>query len=65
VVFRDGTDAPAVADALAREHGFVPSHVYQSALPGFAASLAPAALAAIRCHPAVKYVEHDASARLF
>ncbi|HEX5724247.1 MAG TPA: protease inhibitor I9 family protein [Longimicrobiaceae bacterium] len=54
-----------MAGALAREHGFTPSHVYESALLGFAARLTPAALAAVRCHPAVKYVEHDASARLF
>lgn len=65
MVFRDGVEPVAATEALAREHGFVPSHVYQSALPGFSANLTPAALAAVRCHPTVKYVEHDASARLF
>ena len=64
VVFRDGTDADALAGALAAEHGFTPAHVFRSALLGFSAVLSDAALDAVRHHPAVKYVEHDASVRL-
>lgn len=63
VVFRDGTDADAVTDALAAEHGFTPKHVFRSALLGFAAALPAGAVEAIRRHPAVKYVEHDGSVR--
>lgn len=64
VVFRDGTDPDAVTDALAAAHGFVPAHVFRHALPGFAAELSADALDAVRRHPAVKYVEHDAPVRL-
>ena len=64
VVFVDGTAPDAVVDALAEEHGFVPKHVFRNALQGFAAELEPAALDAVRRHPAVKYVEHDAPAKV-
>jgi hypothetical protein len=37
-----------------------PRHVFRHALPGFAAELSDDALHAVRRHPAVKYVEHDA-----
>lgn len=59
VVYQDGTDADAVTEALAAEHGFVPRHVFRHALLGFAADLPADALAAIRRHSAVKYVERD------
>jgi hypothetical protein len=64
VVFRDGTDVDAALAGLAREPGVEPHHVYRSALLGFSATLEPAALAAVRCHPAVDYVEHDAPVRM-
>ena len=64
VVFRDGTDPDEVTDALAAAHGFAPTHVYRHALLGFAAVLSDDALEAVRRHPAVKYVEHDAPARI-
>ncbi|HEX6037711.1 protease inhibitor I9 family protein [Longimicrobium sp.] len=60
VVFRDGTHPDDVTDALAAEHGFTPKYVFRNALLGFAAELSAGALDAIRRHPAVKYVEHDA-----
>jgi hypothetical protein len=63
VVFVDGTDPDAAADALAAEHGFAPKHVFRNALLGFAAELSDDALDAVRRHPAVKYVEHDAAVR--
>jgi hypothetical protein len=64
VVFVDGTAPDAVVDALAAEHGFTPKHVFRNALQGFAAELTAEALDAVRRHPAVKYVEHDAPARV-
>jgi hypothetical protein len=59
VVYQDGTDADAVTDTLAAEHGFAPTHVFRHALLGFSAALGDDAVEAIRRHPAVKYVEHD------
>ncbi len=64
VVYRDGTDPDAVTDALSAAHGFVPRHVFRHALLGFAAALPDDALDAVRRHPAVKYVEHDAPVRI-
>jgi hypothetical protein len=64
VVYRDGTDPDAVTDALAAAHGFVPTHVFRNALLGFSGELSADALEAIRRHPAVKYVEHDAPVRI-
>jgi hypothetical protein len=64
VVFVDGTDPDAVVDELAAAHGFTPKHVFRHALLGFAAKLSDDALAAIRRHPAVKYVEHEGVARM-
>jgi hypothetical protein len=63
VVFIDGTDPDAVVDELAAAHGFTPKHVFRHALLGFAAELSDDALAAVRRHPAVKYVEHEGVAR--
>lgn len=64
VVFQDGTDPDAVVDELAAAHGFTPKHVFRHALLGFAAELSADALAAVRGHPAVKYVEHEGVARM-
>lgn len=63
VVFLDGTDPDAVVDELAAAHGFTPKHVFRNALLGFAAELSDDALDAVRRHPAVMYVEHDAAVR--
>ena len=63
VVYHDGTEPDAVTDALAAAHGFAPRHVFRHALLGFAAELSADALDAVRRHPAVKYVEHDAPVR--
>lgn len=63
VVFIDGTDPDAVTDELAAAHGFTPRHVFRHALLGFAAELSDDALAAVRRHPAVKYVEHEGVVR--
>jgi hypothetical protein len=64
VVFHDGTVPDPVVDELAAAHGFTPKHIFRNALPGFAADLSDDALAAIRRHPAVKYVEHEGVARI-
>lgn len=65
VVFRDGVDHRAATEALAARLGFTPSRVYESALPGFAAELTAAQVAAVRCAPGVAYVEHDQRVQLF
>ncbi len=64
VVFIDGTDPDAVVDEFAAAHGFTPKHVFRNALLGFAAELSDDALAAVRRHPAVKYVEHEGTVRM-
>lgn len=64
VVFVDGTDPDAVVEELAAAHGFTPTHVFRNALLGFSAELSDDALAAVRRHPAVKYVEHEAVVRV-
>jgi hypothetical protein len=64
VVFVDGTKPDDVVDELAAAHGFTPKHVFRHALLGFAADLSDDALAAIRRHPAVKYVEHEGTVRM-
>ena len=64
VVYHDGTRPDDVTDELAAAHGFTPKHVFRSALLGFAAELSDDALDAVRRHPAVKYVEHDAPVRM-
>jgi hypothetical protein len=63
VVFVDGTDPDEVTDELAAAHGFTPKHVFRNALLGFAAELSDDALATVRRHPAVKYVEHEGVVR--
>jgi hypothetical protein len=64
VVFVDGTAPDAVADELAAAHGFTSAHVFRNALLGFSAELSADALDAVRRHPAVKYVEHEATVRM-
>ena len=60
VVFRDGThDAPGLASRLAAAHGGRLHHTYRHALRGFAATLSPAAVDALRRNPNVAYVEQD------
>jgi subtilisin family serine protease len=64
VVFRDGTpDAPGLASRLVASHGGRLHFTYQAALRGFAATLSPAAVAALRRNPNVAYVEQDGIAR--
>jgi aqualysin 1 len=60
VVFHDGTaDAPGLAQRLVAAHGGRVHFTYQHALRGFAATLAPAAVDALRRNPNVAYVEQD------
>jgi subtilisin family serine protease len=64
VVFRDETrDAPGLAARLAAEHGGTLHHTYTHALRGFAATLRPAAVEALRRNPQVAYVEEDGVAK--
>lgn len=55
VVLQPGVDAPGLAIA----RGAVPDHVYSHALNGFAASLGPTQLAALRTDPRVLSIELD------
>ncbi|HEX5871454.1 MAG TPA: protease inhibitor I9 family protein [Longimicrobium sp.] len=64
VVFQDGTVPDPLVDELAAAHGFTPKHVFRNALLGFAAEFSADALDAVRRHPAVKYVEHEAQVRM-
>jgi subtilisin family serine protease len=55
VVLDEGASPTGVAAAA----GVRPSHVYTAALTGFAATLSPGQLAALRHYPAVAYVEEN------
>jgi subtilisin family serine protease len=55
VILRPGPGAAAQADQLGRLHGA--HHVYHAVFQGFSASLAPAALAALRSNPNVELIE--------
>jgi subtilisin family serine protease len=60
VVFHDDTrNVPALADRMVAEHGGAMHYRYQHALKGFAATLSPRAVEALRRNPNVKYVEPD------
>jgi serine protease len=60
VVFEDRVgDVPDVADELSRGHGAHVSHVYTSALHGFAAQMPEQAALHMANDPRVKYVEED------
>jgi subtilisin family serine protease len=59
VVLRDGALSPAAAAAQARALGGTVSHVYSSALHGYAATLPAAAVRVLRASSAVAYVERD------
>ncbi|HEX8696072.1 MAG TPA: S8 family peptidase [Longimicrobium sp.] len=64
VVFRDDTrDAAGLAARLVAANGGRLHHTYTSALRGFAATLSPAAVEAVRRNPQVAYVEQDGIAR--
>ncbi len=60
VVFKDDTpDAPGLAARLVAAHGGTLRHTYRSAIRGFAATLPPAAVEALRRNSNVAYVEQD------
>jgi hypothetical protein len=59
VVFEDNVDARRETNRLAALYGFSPRFVYEFALQGFSADLAPKDVAGIRCEASVKYVAHD------
>jgi subtilisin family serine protease len=60
VVFRGDTpDPPGLARQLVKAHGGTLHYTYGSALRGFAATLPPAAVQAVRRNPRVAFVEED------
>ncbi|HEX6368060.1 MAG TPA: S8 family serine peptidase [Longimicrobium sp.] len=64
VVMQDGQagTAAAVGHAVVAAHGGRVHHTYSASLNGFAATLSPAAVEALRNNPQVKYVAEDAMA---
>ena len=71
VVFKDASfrgPRASITTAIAEvagESGLEPSHVYGTALKGFAAQLTAGQLATLRADPRVAYVEPDAEVKLF
>ena len=59
MVLKAGADAPGLAQRTANAHGGQVHYVYQHALNGFAASLPPQAVEALRHNPQVDYIERD------
>jgi serine protease len=64
VVFRRDrvSQAAEVAEQMVRAHGGRVLHTYESALKGFAATLPPQAVEALRRNPNVAYIEQDGMA---
>lgn len=63
VVYTDGVDPVVETSRLAAKYDFTPAYVHTAALHGFAATLSPDALAALRCERCVAYVQHNGVAR--
>lgn len=64
VVFHDEA-SPRVAQLVGEISAQWPMslhYVYQTAIPGFAATMAPAVMEELRSHPEVRYIEQDAPA---
>jgi hypothetical protein len=59
VLFHDQVNAVAETQRLAATYAFTPKYVYESALKGFAAELAPSVVAALRCEPSVASMEYN------
>ena len=59
VVLQDDASPGRVADRHARAHGADVSHVYRSALRGYAARMSPAAAARVAADPRVSWVQRD------
>ena len=59
VVLKAGADAPGLAQRTARAHAGTVHYVYQHALNGFAATLPPQAVEALRHNPQVDFIEPD------
>lgn len=57
VLREDGTDP----EAFARSQGHMPSHVYRHAIKGYAVALPERAVAALRKHPRVQFVQQDST----
>ncbi len=66
VVLRDDVaDPAAVAQDLGRAHGFTVSHVYRSALKGFAAEVPAQAIAGLERNPRVDFIDSDFEVQAF
>jgi PKD repeat protein len=64
VVFRDDvTNSSVLARSLVATHNGALEHTYRSAIKGFAGRLSNAAVASLRLHPDVAYVEPDGIVR--
>ena len=60
VVFNNSVpDVPGEVARIAQQHNIQATHVYQHAIKGFAATIPPAAVEALRDNPNVRYIEQD------
>jgi hypothetical protein len=59
VMFKDGIDGRQEAERLAEHYNFELRHIYEFGQTGFSAEMPPEVVAALRCEPSVKYVEHN------
>ena len=66
VVLESGVSDPAALAARhARSHGLAPTHVYRSALKGYAATIPNSRVGAVRAEPGVRFVAADAEVSAF
>ena len=65
VLRHDVADPAAVAPGIVRAHGLTVSHVYRSALKGFAAEAPAQAIAGLKRNPRVAFVDTDFKVQAF
>jgi len=64
VSFQDTVNSTVEATRLGAFYGFTPTHVYEAAIKGFAATIPMSTVTVLRCEPKVKQIEYDAAASI-